>query len=146
MGTTLLVTAVVEELDEAECLRLIDTCEVGRIGYSGRYGPIVLPVNYRLHDESVVFRTGRDGLLREDLYTGIADADYRVCFEIDEIDPGERTGWSVVLQGAAHLVEDEAERDALKRIGLEPWPGESKDSFVRIAPSAISGRRITGPL
>ena len=103
----------------------------------------MLPVNYRLHEDSVVFRTSQESPLREDLYTGITDADYRVCFEIDEIDPDDRTGWSVLLQGAAHLVDDESERELLKLIGLEPWPGGSRDSFVRIAPSAISGRRIT---
>jgi nitroimidazol reductase NimA-like FMN-containing flavoprotein (pyridoxamine 5'-phosphate oxidase superfamily) len=139
------VTAVVEELAEPDCFRLMDTCEIGRIGYSGRYGPLVLPVNYRVHDEAVVFRTGADGPLHEDLYTGITDADYRVCFEIDQIDQSDRTGWSVVIQGAAHLVQDDAERDALRQIGLEPWPGGSRDVFVRISPSVISGRRITRP-
>ena len=39
--------AVVEPLDEAECLRLISAGGVGRIGYSGRYGPTVLPVCQR---------------------------------------------------------------------------------------------------
>jgi nitroimidazol reductase NimA-like FMN-containing flavoprotein (pyridoxamine 5'-phosphate oxidase superfamily) len=135
----------VEELAEAECFRLMDTCEIGRIGFSGRYGPLVLPVNYRLHDQAVVFRTMQDGPLHEDLYTGIANADYRVCFEIDQIDGAERTGWSVLIQGAAHLVEDGAERGELQEIGIQPWPGGSRDCFVRIAPSLISGRRITRP-
>jgi nitroimidazol reductase NimA-like FMN-containing flavoprotein (pyridoxamine 5'-phosphate oxidase superfamily) len=144
-GYNLLVSAVVEELAGPDCFGLMDTCEIGRIGYSGRYGPLVLPVNYRVHDAAVVFRTGADGPLVEDLYTGIRDADYRVCFEIDQIDQVDRSGWSVIIQGAAHLVEDEAERDALMRIGLEPWPGGSRDVFVRIAPRVISGRRITRP-
>jgi hypothetical protein len=37
---------VVELLDEAECLRLIAGRGVGRIGYTSRFGPVVLPVNY----------------------------------------------------------------------------------------------------
>jgi nitroimidazol reductase NimA-like FMN-containing flavoprotein (pyridoxamine 5'-phosphate oxidase superfamily) len=35
--------------DEAECLRLAALSEVGRIAYSGRFGPVVLPVNYKVY-------------------------------------------------------------------------------------------------
>jgi nitroimidazol reductase NimA-like FMN-containing flavoprotein (pyridoxamine 5'-phosphate oxidase superfamily) len=56
--------AVVEPLDEAECLRLISAGGVGRIGYSGRYGPTVLPVNFALSEQAVVFRTGPDRTAR----------------------------------------------------------------------------------
>src|ERR1700727_1577405 len=78
---------VMEELDENECLRLIAPGGIGRIAYSGRFGPAVLPVNYKLRDGAIVFRTAEHGPLDEDLRTGIANADYRVAFEIDEIDP-----------------------------------------------------------
>ena len=44
----------IQELDEAECLRLVASQEVGRIAYNGRYGPMVLPVNYRLFEGSIV--------------------------------------------------------------------------------------------
>src|SRR4249919_3573969 len=51
--------SVVELLDEAECLRLISAGVVGRIGYTGRFGPTVLPVNYVLYEGTIVFRTGQ---------------------------------------------------------------------------------------
>ena len=54
---------IVELLDEAECLRLISAGGVGRIGYMGRFGPTVLPVNYALHEGTIVFRTGQHGPL-----------------------------------------------------------------------------------
>jgi len=38
-----------ELLDEAECLRLISPGGVGRLAYSGRFGPTVLPVNYMMY-------------------------------------------------------------------------------------------------
>ena len=50
---------VIEELDEAESLRLISAGGIGRIAYQSRFGPAVLPVNYRWHDGAVVFRTAR---------------------------------------------------------------------------------------
>jgi Pyridoxamine 5'-phosphate oxidase len=88
-------------LEESECLRLIGSGGIGRIAYSGRFGPAVLPVNYKMHDGAVVFRTAVGSPLDEDLRTGIAGADYQVAFEMDEIDPAllvdDRRGRDVPL-------------------------------------------------
>ena len=132
---------VIEELDEAESLRLISAGGIGRIAYQSRFGPAVLPVNYRWHDGMVVFRTTRHSALDEDLQTGIAGGDYRVAFEIDEIDVAGRQGWSVLIQGPAHHVS-EAEREAAERAGVEPWPAGERELFIRIVPSRVTGRRI----
>ena len=50
---------VIEELDEAESLRLIEPGGIGRIAYASRFGPAVLPVNYKWHEGAIVFRTTR---------------------------------------------------------------------------------------
>ena len=133
---------VLEDLDEAECLRLITHGGIGRIAYSGRYGPTVLPVNYRLHAGTIVFRTAQDGPTDEDLRTGIADAEYKVAFEIDEIDLAAREGWSVLVQGPVHHVESDTERADVLEAGVETWPGGDRELFLRIVPSRITGRRI----
>jgi len=133
---------ILEELTEAESLRLIEQAEVGRIGFSGRYGPVVVPVNYKVVDGSVVFRTAVGSPLVEDLRTGIADAEYKVAFEIDELDPVARTGWSVMIQGGAHHVDDEPELATVLGAGIEPWAGGEREQYVRIKPTFISGRRI----
>ena len=133
---------VLEELDEAECLRLIASGGIGRIGYSGRYGPTVMPVNYQLYDGTIVFRTTPDSATDEDLRTGIANAEYKVAFEIDDFDSAARTGWSVLIQGSAHHVESEDERVSMVDAGVDPWPGGGRDLFMRITPSRITGRRV----
>jgi nitroimidazol reductase NimA-like FMN-containing flavoprotein (pyridoxamine 5'-phosphate oxidase superfamily) len=132
----------ITELDETECLRLIAQGGIGRIAYLGRFGPAVLPVNYRWHDGAVVFRTARHSALDEDLQTGIAGGDYKVAFEIDDLDLAGRQGWSVLLQGPAHHVEAGAERESALRAGIEPWAGGERELFVRIVPSRVTGRRI----
>ena len=134
---------VMEELDETECLYLISPAGVGRIAYNGRFGPVVLPVNYAVQDGAVVFRTAEHGPLDEDLRTGITDADYKVAFEIDKIDAAARQGWSVLVQGPAHHVTG-AEQDAVRRAGVESWAPGNRELFVRIIPSRITGRRV-GP-
>ena len=134
---------VIEELDEDQCLMLISAGGIGRIAYSSRFGPAVLPVNYALQDGAVVFRTAANGPLDEDLRTGIADAEYKVAFEIDEIDLAAQRGWSVLIQGPAHHVT-RAEEEAVRRAGVESWAPGDRELFVRIIPSRITGRRV-GP-
>jgi nitroimidazol reductase NimA-like FMN-containing flavoprotein (pyridoxamine 5'-phosphate oxidase superfamily) len=134
---------VIEELNENQCLELIAPGGIGRIAYTGRFGPAVLPVNYTLQSGSIVFRTAEHGPLDEDLRTGIANADYKVAFEIDDIDPVARRGWSVLIQGPAHHVTG-AEEDAARRSGVEAWAPGDRELFVQIVPSRITGRRV-GP-
>src|SRR5580700_8755772 len=133
---------VIEELDEAESLRLIAAGGIGRIAYASRFGPAVLPVNYKWHDGAVVFRTVAHSALDEDLQTGIAGGDYKVAFEIDDIDAAGRQGWSVLIQGPAHHVT-EAERASALEAGVEPWPSGERELFVRIVPTRVTGRQIT---
>jgi nitroimidazol reductase NimA-like FMN-containing flavoprotein (pyridoxamine 5'-phosphate oxidase superfamily) len=133
---------MIEVLDEAECLRLISPGGIGRIAYQGRFGQAVLPVNYRLHEGAIMFRTALHSPLDEDLQTGIAAAEYKVAFEIDQLDMAGRQGWSVLIQGPAHRVESETERAAALQAGVENWAPGNRELFVRIVPSRITGRRI----
>jgi nitroimidazol reductase NimA-like FMN-containing flavoprotein (pyridoxamine 5'-phosphate oxidase superfamily) len=135
--------AAVVELDESECLRLVAAHEVGRIAYAGRFGPTVLPVNYRLYEGSIVFRTGRDSPMDEDLRTGIANAEYKIAFEIDELDPATQEGWSVLVQGSAHHVTSDEERAAVAGSGVTPWASGPREQYIRILPTRITGRHIT---
>jgi nitroimidazol reductase NimA-like FMN-containing flavoprotein (pyridoxamine 5'-phosphate oxidase superfamily) len=133
---------VLEKLGEAECLRLIAPGGIGRIAYSGRYGPTVLPVNYQFFDGTIVFRTTPESATGEDLRTGIADAEYKVAFEIDDFNSAAREGWSVLIQGSAHHVESEAERASVLQAGVESWAGGDRDLFLRVIPSRVTGRRV----
>jgi nitroimidazol reductase NimA-like FMN-containing flavoprotein (pyridoxamine 5'-phosphate oxidase superfamily) len=133
---------VLEPLDEAECLRLISPGGLGRLAYSGRFDLTVLPVNYRLHEGTIVFRTAQDSPTDEDLRTGIAGAEYRVAFEVDDVDAAVREGWSVLLQGSAHHVDSESERASVAGAGVEPWAGGDRQHYIRITPTRITGRRI----
>ena len=136
------VSPVLETLDEAECLRLISPGGIGRIAFTGRYGLSVFPVNYKLHDGAIVFRTAQDSPTGEDLRTGIAHAEYQVAFEIDQIDPGTRDGWSVLIHGPAHHMSSDAELAVVLESGVEPWPGGTREHAIRIVPTSITGRRL----
>jgi len=131
----------ITELAEDESLKLISAGGIGRIAYQSRFGPAVLPVNYQWHDGAIVFRTAQHSALDEDLQTGIAGGDYRVAFEIDDIDVPGRQGWSVLIQGPAHHVSGD-ERESAERAGVEPWPAGDRELFIRIVPTRVTGSRI----
>ena len=141
-GSRLIYEPVVEILDEAECLSLIAGGGVGRIGYTSRFGPAVLPVNYHLYKRTIVFRTGLHSSMVEDLRTGIADAEFNVAFEIDEIQRDTQEGWSVLVQGPAHFVDTREELAPIAELGVQAWAGGPKEQFIRVIPIHIGGRRI----
>jgi nitroimidazol reductase NimA-like FMN-containing flavoprotein (pyridoxamine 5'-phosphate oxidase superfamily) len=134
--------AVLETLDEAECWRLISPGGIGRLVFAGRYDLTVLPVNYKIHNGAVLFRTAQAGSTDEDLRTGIEHAEYRVAFEVDDFDAGAREGWSVLVQGPAHHIDSETERADAALADVQPWPDGEREHFISILPARITGRRI----
>jgi uncharacterized protein len=85
----------------------------------------------------VVIRTDPNSKLGSALRTTTA------AFEIDGIDEGERTGWSVVVTGRAEEVVDPKEVDELRQTPLLPWAPGDRSQYVRIMPTLITGRCIS---
>ena len=133
---------VLERLSEAECMELLVNGEVGRLVYTSRYGPTALPVAYTIDEGSIVFGTWDPVLFDEDLRTGIAQAEYQVAVEVDRIDAEAREGWFVLVQGAAHHLDTEAERAPFTGVGLEPWIEGVPAHFIRVNPTTVWGNRV----
>ena len=132
---------VVTRLGEAECLDLLADGGMGRLVFTSRYGPTALPVMFKIDGESIVVGTW-DPVFDEDLRTGIADADYQVAVEADQIDPQARQGWVVLARGAAHHLDTEAERAPFIDAGLDPWLEEAPAHYIRVTPTTIFGVRV----
>jgi nitroimidazol reductase NimA-like FMN-containing flavoprotein (pyridoxamine 5'-phosphate oxidase superfamily) len=125
-----------EVLERDECLRLLGTATLGRIGVSSGALPIVLPVNFRFDGRRILFRTGAGTKLDAATQNAV------VAFEVDEIDPPAHTGWSVVVRGVARELTDRDELAEAQRPPLARWaPGEDH-RVLAIAPEIVSGRRI----
>ena len=127
-----------QSLDREECLKLIEPGGIGRVAFNGSHGPTVLPVNYRLHEGSIVFRTASGGAMDLDLRTGLEGVEIKVGFEVDHIDEAQREGWSVLIQGPAHHLPP----GELPEVTVTPWAGGERHLYVRINPQQITGRRI----
>jgi hypothetical protein len=139
------VRRVLDLLGEAECWELLATGGIGRLVYNSRYGPTALPVAYVVDGRSIVLGTWDPVLFDEDLRTGIEQAEYQVGVEADEIDLAARQGWIVLLRGAAHHLDTEAERAPFIDAGLEPWIGGVAAHFIRVSPNSVWGNRTRQP-
>jgi nitroimidazol reductase NimA-like FMN-containing flavoprotein (pyridoxamine 5'-phosphate oxidase superfamily) len=126
--------ARVEELPESECLDLLGTKQVGRVAYSDPEGPVVIPVNYVLHDGMVLFRVAPYSQLADRLRDGAAS------FQVDHVDEDARTGWSVLVRGHAARVNSWELPEADSR--PTPWAAGGRNLHVRLSPHQISGVRL----
>ncbi|MBV8987645.1 MAG: pyridoxamine 5'-phosphate oxidase family protein [Solirubrobacterales bacterium] len=128
------------ELDRAECLRLLAAGTIGRIAVNAphRPQPMIRPVNY-VYDHashSVLIRSEFGSKLSALLRA------VRATFEIDGIDPVDRVGWSVIVEGFTEEITNASELKRINELGLEPWAPGHKGHWIRIRASTVSGRRI----
>lgn len=128
-----------EVLSEQECRRRLEEAPVGRIAFVHERKPLVLPVNYGIYDEDIVFRTAQGSKLDAARHhPGLP-----VAFEIDDYDAGRRTGWSVVVQGQLDHVVDRSLIAKLESLKLQPWAEVAeRDHWLRIVVERVTGRRI----
>ena len=128
----------IEELNPDECLELLASVPVGRVGVTIDALPAVLPVNFVVHGGAVIFRTVPGTKL------DAATAGAVVAFETDGYgDSRDPNGWSVLLRGIAHEIDDPAQLAMARALPLESWAWDGgADRFVRIEPTVLTGRRV----
>ena len=125
-----------EILERDECLRLLAGAHIGRLALSIDALPVILPVNFVMHDDQVVFRTAPGTKLSAAARSAV------VAFEADQIDPMRHEGWSVLVTGRAHEVVDTKRIGRLALLPLRPWAPGTRDHFIAVETDRISGRRL----
>ncbi len=127
-----------QQLGQQECLELLGTTTVGRVAFSSSAGLQLLPVNFVARDGVIYFRTSSETILAE-----LSDGDDDVAFEVDYHDGMFQFGWSVLVKGTAAAIEEDGElAEALSGRRPAPWAAGSRPLFIRLTPTAISGRRV----
>lgn len=128
----------IELLDEPACRSLLARTRFGRVGVTVGALPVIVPVNYIVDGDDVVFATRTGTKLRAAVRQAI------VAFQIDAVDEHARAGWSVLAIGPCEEVTEPEEREAL--LGrLDPF-ARWRDHVVRMHPDLLSGRRIAPPV
>jgi uncharacterized protein len=126
-----------QKLTRDECMELLRSqLHLGRVGYVVEGVPVILPVNFMVDGESVVFVTARGSKL------SWLSTRSRVAFEVDAGRPLDESGWSVLVHGTAHEVTNPDELEALRQGPLHSWAVSPDEHWVRISLDEISGRRL----
>lgn len=126
------------QLDREQCLRLLRSVGVGRVAWAdGRGRVVVEPVNFAVAGDALVFRTGEGDKL------AAARGGAPFAFQADELEPGLRTGWSVLVQASVEIVTDPADRERLEALLGPPWDDSAPKPYVVLLHiGEVSGRRL----
>ena len=99
----------------SECLALLRSTKVGRVGVSLAALPAILPVNFVLFDDAVAFWTVPGTKLDAALSGAV------VAFQADAYAPDGSAGQHLQFVGQAAEMTDPVKLDALRYSGLESW-------------------------
>jgi uncharacterized protein len=133
---------ILEKLGSNECVALLHGASVGRLAYADEDGPVVIPVNYAMADEDVVFRV-EPGTKRAALEQG------RVTFEVDYVDDVAHGAWSVLVRGTATEVDMDQVPALLHHMDgtiPHPWVAGVHSVWIKITPTKVTGRRLGAPV
>jgi len=125
-----------EQLTVEECFAMVAPGGVGRFCYADEQGPVAVPVNFGVLDGDIAFRTDSNAMVLA------VESAKEVSFEVDHLDEALSEGWSVLLTGEARVVVDADEIDRVRNMGILPWAGGERPTYVRLIPQHVSGRRI----
>jgi nitroimidazol reductase NimA-like FMN-containing flavoprotein (pyridoxamine 5'-phosphate oxidase superfamily) len=117
-------------LDPATCLALLRAQPVGRL-VTGGVDPHVIPVNFVVVDDTIVFRTEAGG-------TAELAAGEEVMFEVDMFDQRTHSGWSVVVRGRLATGSGEPPN------ALVTWAPGRHERWMLIGIAAATGRLLRG--
>ncbi|UXA18992.1 pyridoxamine 5'-phosphate oxidase family protein [Mycobacterium sp. SMC-4] len=131
-------TSPITVLPASQCWDLLAGVTLGRLVTSVDGNPAIFPVNFVVHNRSILFRTAQGTKLVS------AAINNNVLFEADDHDAAQ--GWSVIVAGTARSLRDDEEIAEAERADLLPWTPTEKPHFVQIRPLSITGRRfVFGP-
>lgn len=125
-----------QELTPEQCRERLAQRGLGRVAFTTDLGIMVLPVNYAVVDDRIIYRTAPGA-------APAAAIRQQVAFEVDRVDDALSQGWSVLVHGPAEHVTDPGElRHLAGAASPHPWAGGDRDLWIRITPTHITGRIV----
>ncbi len=126
-----------QSLGQDECVALLRTAAIGRVGITLGALPVVLPVNFAVVGDAIVLRTVPGTKFHA------ATSGAVVAFEADGYAPDGAEGWSVLVQGMTSEVKDADELERAHAARIPSWALDgAADRFIRIEMARVSGRRF----
>jgi uncharacterized protein len=130
-------TGIIQELGRDECLVLLATERLGRLGVVVDGVPLVLPMQFVLDGETVVLSTNKGTKTFHVPLTSVS-------FEVDSVDWENGVGWSVLVQGFGEDISTSIDEQSehLRSLVTHSWAPPPADRWLKIIPRTITGRRI----
>ncbi|GAB2450535.1 pyridoxamine 5'-phosphate oxidase family protein [Xylanimonas ulmi] len=125
----------IRELTEDETWEILGKHQIGRLATAVGGDVEIFPVNFAATNRRIFVRTAPGSKLAEIAVNG------HVAFEVDEV--GADLAYSVVLKGAAEILEHDDDITDAEATGLLTFLDTHKPVWLRITPTAMSGRRFT---
>jgi Pyridoxamine 5'-phosphate oxidase len=119
------------ELTRPESLRLLDQAPIGRIVYTVRALPAIVPVSHLVDNGMIVVRT----------HVGAECAGSVVAYQADGLGGDTDGGWSVTVTGVARRVLDPEELATYEK-RLTPLVAADAVETIRIYPEIVTGYRL----
>lgn len=125
----------IEELGRDECLTRMATQRLGRLGVVVDGVPLVLPMQFVMDGDTVVFQTNQGAKVLHAPLTSVS-------FEVDHVDWEKGEGWSVLLQGFGADITDaiDEQSEELRSLHVNTWAPPPADRWLKIIPRTITGR------
>jgi len=120
------------EMSREECFERLNAEVLGRVGFNDEVGPVVLPVNYRIRDGSIVIATGLSTTFARFAVGKV------VALEVEDVDPLTESGWTVLVRGRAEMVPHDGMPAPEAR--PRPWAEGPRPLLIRIVPETVTGR------
>jgi nitroimidazol reductase NimA-like FMN-containing flavoprotein (pyridoxamine 5'-phosphate oxidase superfamily) len=121
-----------------ECWTLLGAGGVGRVGYSENALPVILPIDYTIAGRRIMLRCRGEGLASR-LHGQV------VAFEVDHVEAGDHSGWSVLVTGTCRALSSTGE--LVRSASVPPsWAGPDHQTLIAITPGKLEGRRLSVPV
>ncbi len=124
----------VTRLSDDQCWALLERERFGRLATNALGVMDITPLNYLAWKRTILLRTAPGSKLLE------LTVNPDVVLEIDGRESG--FAWSVVLKGRARMLTNPAEIAEAEQAGLRNQLSGEKPIWVRIEPTAVSGRHF----
>ena len=133
--------AELRELTYEECRALLVHVQTGRVAVCTPDGPHIIPLNYSVVDESIIFRTTPFSVL------ATYGRNVKMAFEVDHFDEDHQRGWSVVARGRADVITDPDELAHVRRVWApRPWADGLRNLHLRLRWRELTGRSLGQPV
>lgn len=120
-----------------ECWRLIGSHGIGRVVFTGETHTQIVPTTYDAANGTAYFRAPAFGELARRVDGRTAS------LQVDDIDRGTFSGWSVLMTGTAHRVEKAATVAALWRLGRpHAWFPGTQVQWIALPVTIVRGERV----